>query len=304
MQSEAILAERQTPTTTASAEIPVVLPWSTQFDLPSQISGRTYRISVFRPPVPPPASGYPLLVALDGNMTFPIAAAMAATYAFAMCPVLVVAVGHPTDSPIEFSSTRFRDLTPPTPPQDIPRRPGIPELGPEGFGGADLFHRFLTEELRPLIASGHNVDPGREALFGYSLSGLFVLDTLFKHPGAYRSYVAASPSIWWNDRALLRGEAGFVRAVGELESPPRVLITVGAKEQELPLRMPPGMSLEDVEGLMSEGRMVDNAWELAGRLEKVLSAGYAACFHAFEDEDHLTCLAASVGRALDFATRD
>jgi predicted alpha/beta superfamily hydrolase len=299
MSLQADTIERDAP-----VRSPVTLPWSTRFDLASEISGRTYRICVFRPPVPAPASGYPLLVALDGNMTFPIAGAMAATYAFAMAPVLVVGVGYPTESPIEFSTNRFRDLTPPTPPEGIPRRPGIPALGPEAFGGADLFRRFLTEELRPAIAAAENVDPAREALFGYSLSGLFVLDTLFKQPSAYRSYIAASPSIWWNDLALLKHEAGFARAVAAQEASPRVLIAIGAREQELPYRMPPGMSLEDVEELVSEGRMVDNAWELATRLGRITGDGYAACFHAFEDEDHLTCLAAAIGRALDFATRD
>ncbi len=129
-------------------------------------------------------------------------------------------------------------------------------------------------------------------------------NSLFKHPGAYRGYVATSPSIWWNERALLRGEAGFARAVEAGEARPRVLITVGAREQELPHRRPPGMSDAELEALLGEGRMVDNAWELANRLARVTGDGYAACFHAFDEEDHLTGLAASVGRALDFATRD
>jgi hypothetical protein len=50
--------------------------------------------------------------------------------------------------------------------------------------------------------------------------------------------------------------------------------------------------------------MVDNAWELGTRLEKLTGDGYHARFHAFGDEDHLTGLAAAVGRALDFALRD
>lgn len=291
-------------TDAAVAEGPVTLRWSTQFDLASAISGRTYRISVFRPPAPAPPCGYPLLVVLDGDMTFPIAAAMAATYAYSMCPVLVVGVGYATDSPIAFSTLRFRDLTPPTPPEAIPRRPGLPVIGPDGVGGADLFHRFLTEELRPAIAAAHSVDAAREALFGYSLAGLFVLDTLFKHPDAYRSFIAASPSIWWNDCALLRQEAAFVRAVGAGAAAPRLLISVGAKEQVLPRRAPPGMTQGDLEALLAEARMVDNAWELATRLGRTAGGRCVAQFHAFEDEDHLTGLAASIGRALDFATQD
>src|SRR5580658_10520557 len=176
----------------AAARSPVTVQWSTQFDLASEISGRTYRIFVFEPPLPAPEAGYPLLVALDGNMTFQIAAAMAAMYAFSGCPALVVGVGYAA-SPLEIQMLRFRDLTPPTPPEGVPRRPGIPPLGPEHYGGAGEFRRFLTEELRPAIAAAHKVDPSREALFGYSLGGLFVLDTLFNQPGAYARYMVASP---------------------------------------------------------------------------------------------------------------
>ena len=298
MTLEASTIERETAT-----HEPVALPWSTQFDLASKISGRTYRIFVFAPPLPPPEAGYPVLVALDGNMTFPIAAAMASMYAFSGCPTLVVGVGYPA-SPLEIQMLRFRDLTPPTPPEGIPKRPGIPPLGPEHFGGASEFRGFLTEELRPAIAAAHKVDPAREALFGFSLGGLFVLDTLFNQPDAYSRYMAASPSIWWNDSAVLADEAGFVRAIEAGAASPRVLISVGDREQLVPSRLPGGMSAEDAEALIAEGRMVDNAWELSTRLGRVTGCGYASCFHAFENEDHLTGMAASVGRALDFATRD
>ena len=287
----------------ATVPSPVSLTWSTQFDLTSRINDRTYRIFTFEPPFPPGEAGYPLLIVLDGNMTFPIAAAMAATYAFSGSPALVVGVGYAA-SPLELQIRRLRDLTQPTPAEAIPRRSGMAPLSTEHYGGANAFHRFLTEELRPQIAAAHRVDPSRQALFGYSLGGLFVLDTLFKHPAAYRSYIAASPSIWWNDCALLEDEAAFARAVQAGAASPRVLITVGDREQSTPRRLPHGMSLEDAQALIDQGRMVDNAWELGTRLAKITGCGYAACFHAFEDEDHLTGLAASVGRALDFALRD
>ncbi|HLY80670.1 MAG TPA: alpha/beta hydrolase-fold protein [Caulobacteraceae bacterium] len=297
METETI--ERETATATE----PVTLPWSTQFDLASKISGRTYRIFVFAPPLPPPEAGYPLLVVLDGNMTFPVAATMGAMYAFSGAPALVVGVGYGA-SPLEIQVLRFRDLTPPTPAEAVPQRPGIPPLGPEHFGGSAEFRGFLTEELGPAIAAAHQVDPSRAALFGYSLGGLFVLDTLFNQPGAYTRYMAASPSIWWNDSAVLKDEAAFVSRVEGGMPAPRLLISVGDREQMVPSRLPGGMSAGDAEALVAEGRMVDNAWELSTRLSRVTGCGYASCFHAFENEDHLTGMAAAIGRALDFATRD
>jgi len=288
---------------TLTAPTPVAIPWTSQFDLASKISGRTYRISIFAPPVPPPEAGYPVLVALDAAMTFPIAAAMAGTYAFSAAPAIVVGVGYAAPL-LEMGVLRFRDFTPPTPIENVPVRPGMPALTAEQIGGSDLFRRFLIEELRPAIAAAHEVDPAREALFGYSLGGLFVLDALFKAPNAWRSYIAASPSIWWNECAVLEDEGGFRCAVKNGRAEPRVLITVGAREQTLPHRLPPGMTSDQVETLMDEARMVDNAWELGERLGKIAGPpGFEAVFHAFDEEDHLTALAASVGRALDFATR-
>jgi hypothetical protein len=298
------MLEERTAGEAAIAPIPATVLWSSQFDMTSTASGRDHRIFVFEPPVPPPPAGYPVITVLDGNTTFPIAASMAATYAWSGCPAVVVGVGYPTANPAEMVVSRLRDLTPQTPLEAIPRRPGMPALGPGSVGGAEKFHRFLTEELRPVIAAARNVDPDREALFGYSLAGLYTLHVLFNHPRAYRSYAAASPSIWWNERALLSRERCFSRSVEQGEIAPKVLISVGAREQTAPHRLPAGMTAEDNEAQLAEARMVDNAWELGSRLERLRGAdGYRATFHAFDDEDHLTCLAASVGRALDFATR-
>ena len=73
-----------------------------------------------------------------------------------------------------------------------------------------------------------------------------------------------SPSIWWNDRAVLAGEADVARRVETGEIEPRVLVTIGAFEQDPPKVPPPGMTAEAVAELVAEGRMVENALELGG----------------------------------------
>jgi hypothetical protein len=56
--------------------------------------------------------------------------------------------------------------------------------------------------------------------------------------------------------------------------------------------------------MLREWRMVDNARELAGRLRRLRGGdGYLVRFHAFKDEDHLTVVPASIGRAMSFALR-
>ena len=65
----------------------------------SRLTGRTYRVFVFKPDCPPPSSGYPVVVGLDGNMVFPIIATVSASFALTANSALVVCVGYPTDDP-------------------------------------------------------------------------------------------------------------------------------------------------------------------------------------------------------------
>jgi predicted alpha/beta superfamily hydrolase len=176
---------------------------------------------------------------------------------------------------------------------------------PENYGGSPEFLRFLTEELRPLIARRWSVDPANQTLYGYSLGGLFTLNALFSDPTAFSTYVAGSPSIWWNDRVVLEGVPVFAAQVEAGEASPRVLVTIGAFEQDgTRSPTPPGMTRDEVRTLVESARMVDNARELGQRLAALKGRGaYEGRFHLFDGEDHQSAMAASIGRALDFALR-
>src|SRR5262249_46007598 len=80
---------------------PATVPGAVQFDLPSQATGRTYRIYVLKPPSPPPAAGYPVVFLTDGDLTFGSAATRAGLEGLAMDlrPSLIVAIGYASCSP-------------------------------------------------------------------------------------------------------------------------------------------------------------------------------------------------------------
>ncbi|MGA0603027.1 alpha/beta hydrolase [Caulobacter sp. KR2-114] len=271
---------------------PAMIPGAVQFDMGSRHTGRNHRIFIAQPAAAPPPQGYPVFWVVDGNLTFPLAAAMSTAFALGGAPVLVVAVGYPTDEPGELRSLRRRDLTPPG--------PGC--LEDAGIGGADGFLSFLVHELRPAVAAGWTIDPERQTLFGHALGGLFAIDALLDRPEAFSAYVASSPSIWWRDCAVLEGEAGFAARMQARRAAPRVLITVGAREQYVPARLPPGVDRACLQRALDEARMVDNARELAVRLRGADERpGYRVQFHAFDGEDHTTALPAAVGRGMAFA---
>jgi hypothetical protein len=284
---------------------PALLRHAIQFDLTSKLNGRAYRIFVFKPLMAPPPEGYPLIVASDGNLTFPIASTMAASFSLGGGrSAVVVGVGYPSDNPLELGLVRRRDLTPPTPLAAIPQMPGWPESKAEDYGGAEDFHGFLTEELEPLIAASFPIDPADKTLFGHSLGGLFTLHALLNHPQSYRNFVASSPSIWWNQRAILGDIPPFARRVEAGEVQPRVLITMGATEQDPPRVAPPGLTLERGAQTIADARMVDNAAEFSGQLAALKGGpGYHVRYRSLDEDDHATSLATAIGRMMSFTLR-
>jgi predicted alpha/beta superfamily hydrolase len=272
-------------------ESPVTVAGAIQFDMASKTCGATFRIFVFEPAAPPPETGFPVVTTLDGNLTFPPMAAMDGAFGLGGGPsALVVGVGYPTSDPQELRRLRARDLTPAAAASDAPER--FAECG-----GAEAFHRFLVEELRPAIADAFQVNDADQTLYGHSLAGLFTLCALFDHPGSFRNFVASSPAIWWDDGALLKRAPDF-----SARTAPRVLITVGATEQTVPVVLPPGTTREAFAQVLRDARMVDNARQLADRLRRA-AEGYEVRFQAFDDDDHITALSTSIGRALAFALR-
>lgn len=279
---------------------PAVLPASVRIDLASKISGRTYRVYVAKPFTPAPAGGFPVITVLDGDSTFATAASQVILRTLSgQSGAIVVGVAYP--DLLRTMTLRQRDLTPspPTPGSGDPSA----SKDPASYGGADLFERFLTEELRPLIADHYRTDPKNQTLVGYSLGGLFALHVLFRHPDAYRTFVAGSPSIWWRDREVLQDEAAFAAKVRSGAVAPRVLITSDGWEQSAQgFDVPAGPQRDAMLKGIAEARMVDNARELADRLKALPGApGYTVSYALFADETHNSGIPASTSRAVAFA---
>ena len=283
------------------ATSPALLPLTVQFDLTSKITGRTYRIYVSRPVAAAPKQGYPVLYVLDADMAFPTAASQVLLGSLSgRTAAVVVGVAYPNT--LATMSLRNRDLTPSQPSAASIAASGLHEKA-DNFGGAEAFHRFMTDELRPIIAASNKVDPGDQALMGYSLGGLFALHVLFNHTDAYRTYLVGSPSIWWNDREVLKDEAGFKAAVQVGKVAPRVLISSDGWEQSdvSPDLPPAGQERANALTSMNMARMVDNARELAGRLKAVKGgSGYEVRYVLFPEETHQTGIPAATSRGVTY----
>lgn len=200
---------------------PYTLDHSQVRDMTSR-AGDLYRIYVSWPDAPAPESGFPVLYVLDGGDNFAIVAETARRLArFAprsgVMPGIVVGVGYPADD----LRRRAYDYTPATDMETDPMGNAV--------GGADRFLAFLTQDLRPAIDASFSTDPSRQALFGHSYAGLFVLHALFTRPESFQTYIAASPSVWFGDGQILTEARSFAEA--RPASRPSLILTVGEGEQ-------------------------------------------------------------------------
>lgn len=227
-----------------------------------------YRILTFCPDGTAPAPGWPLIYLLDGERYFPTAVAVMRALAIPRCgmaPGIIVAIDY--DGP----TRRERDYRPAVADQTQEINP-LGGYYPAGIAGnAAGFRHFLQTELKPFIAASYPVDHRREALFGHSYGGLFAVDTLFDQPETFQHFYASSPSVWWNDRYIVRQAEAFVSrlATQKLTTPARLALSVGEYEQSLD-RWELGLPDEQRVALRrhrNQRRMVDTIRELAWTLQ-------------------------------------
>jgi predicted alpha/beta superfamily hydrolase len=79
----------------------------------------------------------------------------------------------------------------------------VPKLG---GGRADRYGKFLLEEVVPFVQREYRAEGGawRTGIAGSSLGGLVSLYLGLSRPDAFGKIAALSPSVWWNQRAILK----------------------------------------------------------------------------------------------------
>lgn len=125
--------------------------------LHSKVLGEDRQVEVVLPPSHRATDrAYPLVLVFDGESILgSIAASANVLGSVGHMPEVVVVGARNTD--------RLRDLSP----------PGVAVSGNDGSGRADVFVRFLVEELIPTLASEFRAS-GPITLVGHSSGGLFV----------------------------------------------------------------------------------------------------------------------------------
>ncbi len=288
----------------ASATAPTEKPIGIERWSESAGTDEDYVISIAMPSAPAPPGGYPAIYVLDAQWSFETLAETAKLQEPVLGPIVVIGIGYPHGQ----EGRRFRDMTIPVDGSTLPSNRFDPPYGE--IGGADRFLSFVTDKVMPAAKRRVRIDPRRQTLFGHSLGGLLVLHTLFTRPGTFQTYVAASPSIWWGDRAIVGEMRNFLKA--DAPHARRLLLTVGSLEQTpQPVDdqlAAASVSPKDRAAVIEMSRCltknmaaVDNTRWLANALHAAAPGDLATTLAVFDGETHLSVLPAALSRGLRFA---
>ncbi|MCS3808819.1 alpha/beta hydrolase-fold protein [Xanthomonas sp. 4461] len=133
-------------------------------------------------------------------------------------------------------------------------------------GGAQALHAALLQKAVPALAQRVRLDGRRQALWGHSLAGLFVMHALYAGEGWFTDFAAASPSLWWGQGALLGTPEHALVARG-LRHAERLWLFLGGAERagQIDARR---RDDPDRAALLAaiQGAPADAAWQLARRL--------------------------------------
>ena len=131
---------------------------------------------------------YPVLYLTDGDIQGPHTAGTVDYLAKfeQIPPMIVVGIINPRE-------TRERDLT-----VTSPDKQNLNQLK-----NADRFLSFLEKEVIPFVKQQYRT-LDYQVLAGTSHGGQFAINALVKRPNLFNGVIAISPSLYWNDRQLLR----------------------------------------------------------------------------------------------------
>ncbi|MFZ1702871.1 MAG: alpha/beta hydrolase-fold protein [Saprospiraceae bacterium] len=168
------------------------IPKYETFTIESKHVGDIRTINVWSPPkYSTHTDSLPVLYMLDGGIEedFPHIANTLAELIVAkkIPPILLVGIQN---------TERRRDLTGFT----VVEKDKI--VAPK-FGGSTTFRAFISEELFAEVNSRYRTNK-QKGIIGESFAGLFVVETLLLQPNLFDFYIAFDPSLWWNDKYLLK----------------------------------------------------------------------------------------------------
>ena len=157
---------------------------------------RHYKVWTAIPNAAPPAEGYPILYALDGNAVMDRVSDSLLAQLTQKTPPVIVAVGYQTTLPFD-QNARAYDYQP-----TVKENSADSGRDSRKSGGSEAFRQLLQNTIVENVERGMKIDPRRRAIWGHSYGGLFIIDSWLAS-SRFRIYFSASPSLGRGNASLL-----------------------------------------------------------------------------------------------------
>ncbi|MFY8325143.1 alpha/beta hydrolase [Pseudoalteromonas sp. ZZD1] len=202
---------------TVSAEHAYQIPRSSVLEVTDHNTKLKYSLSIKLPRSysNKPNRNYPVIYLLDAPYAFQLAsgATRFPMNSAKMDEAILVGIGYSHGS--KGASSRIRDYT-----------PSKAKDWRLETGKAAQHITFIADVVFEHIKANYRVKPNHRTLVGNSLGGLFATHVLFTQPDLFSSYIIGSPSVWFDDEAILS------QLITAPKQPTKVYISVGSKETQ------------------------------------------------------------------------
>lgn len=253
---------------------------SNEHIIQSNFNGKSYQLNVSLPKSYSKLDTlrYPVLYVLDGKFSYQSFNSIREVLDLAreIKDVIIVAIEADGTTDADWFASRYADFTPSSLPEadtQWEKMMNIPE-GKLKSGGADLFLNTLQKDLIPFIDKTYKTT-NQQGISGHSLGGLFAGYCLIKRPDLFKYYGINSPSFWWNNNEMVTMASTSANQNTAVSA--NVFFSSGALEGDM---------------------MIGPMSAFINALKSHNYSGLQITSHIFEDETHVSVVAACSSRTL------
>jgi len=233
----------------------------------SKETNSTFVINIYLPPsYTDTQKKYPVMILTDASFSMGIAQTTFdyMTLINTIPEVIIVGIGYPPSSFLDWIRYRFKDMTP------------THIEGYDPSGSANKFIAFIKNELYPYIENNYRIDSTDRCFFGHSLGGLLGSHILVEQPQLFNRYIIGSPSYWWDNKEIVKRLSS--KSYLATDSIKAIYTFIGGKE----------------------GIHITNLKEFDSILVKKINKNIKFQEHIFQDEIHQSVVPAAFSTAVKF----
>jgi predicted alpha/beta superfamily hydrolase len=261
----------------ATAGAPYALPNTQVHSMHSNETGADYQLYIATPPnYRSSGKKYPVVFMLDADYSFALTRNVVQHLVERkkLPEMILVGIAYPgaADDMEIYKTNRKRDYTPSL------KSISTAADGTAKQGGAVPFRNFIVDEVIPYVSMEFPASADR-TFIGHSYGGLFGTYVLLTEPEIFQRYIIVRPSLWFDNRMIMRVEKQTTkRRMMDKRAPRDVFFAIGSQETRAETGAP----------------MVEELKQFYARLRARRDPGLQLGIRVYPDESHATIFPSAV----------